>query len=63
MEVSRSMISKISPRYDMSVREMREIYEAAGNDRFGMICAAFNLGYLRGGNAEKNKVKKQMSTI
>lgn len=52
-----SLAGKINPYYNMSLENMREIYNAYGGN-FEAISCSFKFGYLQGMKAAKAEMKK-----
>ena len=52
----------INPYYDLQIENIYEL-EAKKQDRAGMICDAFVLGYVQGVKATKVELKKKGALI
>lgn len=50
--------ANINPLYDLTIKEMYEIYENYKNKPFELISCAFGIGYLKGTRA---KIKKEVN--
>lgn len=48
----------IEDRYDLSVRNMNEIYQSS-SDAYDMICNGFRFGYMQGLKAAEARMRKQ----
>lgn len=56
MEAIKSTTESISPCYDMSIRNMKDIYENSKNS-YDLIFNGFRFGYLQGMKAAKDEMK------
>ena len=57
VEKSKSTLGKINPHYDISVLNVKEIYEKSSSP-FDMICTGFRFGYIQGMKAAKAEISR-----
>lgn len=56
MEKIKAVTETIKPCYDMSIRDMRDIYDNS-SDSYDLICNGFCYGYMQGMKAAKAEMK------
>ena len=59
VEKAEKMIGKINERYNLTCKEMDEIYRGCNQDIFNIISCAFRFGYLQGSKAVKAEMRKE----
>lgn len=59
VEKAEKMLGKINNRYNLTAREMDEIYQEYNHDMFDLISCAFRFGYLQGSKAVKAEMRKE----
>ena len=59
VEKAEKMLGKINSRYNLTCKEMDEIYRGCNHDIFNIISCAFRFGYLQGSKAVKAEMRKE----
>lgn len=59
VEKAEKMIGKINNRYNLTCKEMEEMYQEYNHDIFNLISCAFRFGYLQGSKAVKAEMRKE----
>lgn len=59
VEKAAEMAEKINERYDLTMKEMDEMYREYGHDLFSLIYCAFSFGYMQGSKAVKAEIRKE----
>ncbi len=59
VEKAAEMAEKINGRYDLTMKEMDEMYQEYRHDLFSLIYCAFRFGYMQGSKAVKAEIRKE----
>lgn len=59
VEKAEKMIGKVNNRYNLTCKEMEEMYREYNHDIFNLISCAFRFGYLQGSKAVKAEMRKE----